>query len=143
MTHINRSAILPYSDAKLFALVNDVATYPEYLEGCVSTEILSESAIEMTATLFLQKRGIKMHFTTVNSLDSPKSITMTLKEGPFDTFSGRWFFQRLNDDACKVILDIEFSLSNRLAGVAVKKLFDSVSQNMVDCVVKRARSLYG
>ena len=39
MAHINRSAILPYADHQMFALVNDVARYPEYLEGCVAADI--------------------------------------------------------------------------------------------------------
>lgn len=143
MTHINRSALLPYSDKKMFDLVNDVAAYPRYLDGCVGAEVLSESTSSMLATLFLQKRGIKMQFTTENILDSPKSIEMVLKDGPFRHFSGRWFFQHLSDDACKVILDIDFQLSNRIVSSAAKNLFDSVSHSMVDMIVKRARSLYG
>lgn len=143
MTHINRSAILPYSDKKMFALVNDVTAYPEYLDGCVASTVISHTASEMIATLFLQKHGIKMQFTTVNQLDEPKSIELSLKEGPFDQLKGRWFFQHLQEDACKVILDLDFSLSSRLASVATRKLFDGVSHKMVDCMVKRARELYG
>jgi ribosome-associated toxin RatA of RatAB toxin-antitoxin module len=84
-----------------------------------------------------------MQFTTANVLDAPKSIVMSLQEGPFDTFEGRWFFQRLSDDACKVILDLQFSLSGRFVDMAMRKLFDSVSNNMVDAMVKRAREIYG
>ena len=143
MNHINRSALLPYSDKQMYALVNNVAEYPLYMDGCASTEVLHSSDTEMMATLKLEKKGIKMQFTTRNQLDAPKSIVMQLEDGPFETFEGRWFFQHLNENACKVILDIQFSLSNRVKGMAARKLFNTVSNNMVDAVVNRAKDVYG
>ncbi|NRB37974.1 MAG: type II toxin-antitoxin system RatA family toxin [Pseudomonadales bacterium] len=143
MNHINRSALLPYSDKQMYALVNNVADYPLYMDGCGATEILEVSDVHMVATLKLEKKGIKMQFTTRNQLDAPKSIVMGLEDGPFESFEGRWFFQHLNENACKVILDIQFSLSSRVKGMAARKLFDAVSNNMVDSVVKRAKHVYG
>lgn len=143
MPHINRSALLPFSDRQMFELVNDVAAYPLYLDGCVGVVIIEHTPASMVASLSLERRGIKMSFTTANVLDAPKSIVMNLHEGPFESFEGRWFFQRLNDDACKVILDMQFSLTGRFVDLAARKLFDSVSNNMVDAMVKRARDIYG
>jgi ribosome-associated toxin RatA of RatAB toxin-antitoxin module len=143
MSHINRTAILPYADHLIFALVNDVAAYPDYMDGCVAAEIHEHSETYMCATLKLEKKGIRLMFTTENAIDSPKSIVMNLKEGPFDSFEGRWFVQRLNEDACKVILDLQFTLSSKLTSIAAKKLFDNVSNNMVDTMVKRAKKVYG
>ena len=143
MSHINRSALLPFSVQQMFDLVNDVAAYPQYMEGCAGAIVHEKTPVLMNATLNLEKHGIKMSFTTKNVLDAPKSIVMNLQEGPFDMFEGRWFFQQLNETSCKVILDIQFTLSNRIKGMAVKKLFDSVSNNMVDAMVKRAKAIYG
>ena len=143
MTHIHREALLPFSDQQMFTLVNEVADYPAYMEGCASVEIIEKSDKTMIAALALEKRGIKLTFTTRNTLDEPKSIVMVLEDGPFECFEGRWFFQRLDDQACKVILDLQFSLSSRLGSLAVKRLFDSVANNMVDAMVKRARVVYG
>ena len=143
MAHIHRTALLPYSDAQMYALVNDVAAYPKYMDGCVETLIHAQSDTAMEATLKLEKRGIKMQFTTLNQLDAPKTIVMALKDGPFDQFEGRWFFQYLRDDACKVVLDLQFSMSNKMMAVAAKKLFDGVANNMVDAMVQRAKVIYG
>lgn len=143
MPHINRTALLPFTDQQMFDLVNDVMAYPHYLDGCVHAVILEQTSTTMVASLSLEKRGIKMSFTTQNVLDTPKSIVMNLHEGPFETFEGRWFFQRLNDEACKVILDLQFTLSGRVVDLAIRKLFDSVSNNMVDAMVKRAKEVYG
>jgi ribosome-associated toxin RatA of RatAB toxin-antitoxin module len=143
MSHIHRTALLPYSDAKMFALVNDVAAYSAYLDGCVASIVHEQTSTSMLATLQLEKRGIKMQFSTRNVLEAPKNIILQLEDGPFDEFEGRWFFQYLNDDACKVILDLQFSLSNAMLALAAKKLFDGVANNMVDAMVQRAKVIYG
>ncbi|HEY9032601.1 MAG TPA: type II toxin-antitoxin system RatA family toxin [Pseudomonadales bacterium] len=143
MSHIHRHALLPYSDAQMFALVNDVAAYPEYLAGCAAAIVHEQREDAMLATLQLAKKGVRMQFTTRNVLDAPKSIVMQLEDGPFDSFEGRWFFQSLRPDACKVVLDLQFSLNNRMLAVASRTLFDSVSHSMVDAMVQRAKVIYG
>ncbi len=143
MAHIHRNAILPFSVEQMYVLVNDVASYPQYLDGCSNTIIHEESDTHMLATLALAKKGIKLEFTTRNILDAPKSITLQLDDGPFDQFEGRWFFQHLADDACKVLLDLQFSLSSKISSVAANKLLDSIGNNMVDAMVKRAKHVYG
>ncbi|MFB1036857.1 MAG: type II toxin-antitoxin system RatA family toxin, partial [Sinobacterium sp.] len=35
MTQISRSALLAYPVEKMYELVNDIAMYPQYLDGCV------------------------------------------------------------------------------------------------------------
>lgn len=143
MSHIHRTALLPYSDAKVFALVNDVAAYPQYMDGCKAAIVHEQTETSMFATLQLERRGIKLEFSTRNIIDAPKSIVLNLEDGPFDSFEGRWFFQFLREDACKVILDLQFSLNNRLLAAAATKLFDSVANNMVDSMVQRAKVVYG
>lgn len=143
MSHIHRTALLPYSDAKIFALVNDVAAYPEYMEGCKAAIVHEQSETNMLASLQLERRGIKMGFSTRNTIDAPKSIILHLEDGPFESFEGRWFFQFLREDACKVILDLHFQLNNRLMAAAASKLFDNVANNMVDALVQRAKVVYG
>lgn len=143
MTHINRSALLPYSSEAIFDLVNDIEAYPLYMDGCVGAKIVKKEWQVIEAQLDLAKGRIRQSFTTRNRLDSPKSIHMELVEGPFSRFDGRWFFQSLSEDACKVILDLQFSVSNKLVGMAARRLFDSVSNNMVDAVCQRASIVYG
>jgi ribosome-associated toxin RatA of RatAB toxin-antitoxin module len=55
----------------------------------------------------------------------------------------RWHFPGLGDLACKVSLDLEFSLNNSVLGVAAGKLFESVTSGLVDALSRRAKQLYG
>jgi len=143
MPAINRSALLPYSQRQLFDLVNDVEAYPQYLEGCVGAQVLHRDEATMEARLDLARAGIAQSFTTRNRLQAPECIVLELKEGPFDRFAGRWRFQALGDAACKVSLELDFAVRSSLLGAAATRLFDRVTNNLVDAVVRRARQVYG
>jgi len=143
MTSIHRSALLPFSDKQLFALVNDVEAYPQYMDGCVGASVLHTDGEHIEARLDLSRAGISQSFTTRNELVPYKMIRLTLKDGPFEQFSGAWRFQALAEQACKVSLDLEFSFRGGLLSAAAAKLFDRVTGNLVDAVVRRAQDIYG
>ncbi len=143
MTQIQRSALLPYSVQDMFTLVNDVAQYPIYLDGCVGAEVLSAEGDMMIARLDLSKKGIQQSFTTRNHLEIDQRIHMELVDGPFKRFSGEWLFTALSDSACKVSLTLEFELTSMAMKMAAGKLFNKVSSNLVDALSKRAKHVYG
>ncbi len=134
---------MPYSCGLMYELVNDVEAYPLFVNGCVGARILKHEQGVMKARLDLAKKGLKLSLTTRNTLDPPKLITMALVEGPFKRFEGRWFFQSLSEDACKVIVDIHFETESRAVGVAAKKFYETVSGSLLDEMCQRAHALYG
>ena len=142
MTSIHRSALLPYSDRQIYTLVNDVAAYPQYMDGCVGAEVLRTDERHMEARLDLARGGISQSFTTLNELTPFESIRLNLKDGPFENFSGVWQFKALAADACKVSLDMDFKLRGGFLGSAAAGLLDRVTGNLVDAVVRRASEVY-
>lgn len=142
MAIIQRSALLPYSSAQIFELINDVAAYPDYMDGCVGATIISQTESVMEARLDLEKAGLKYHFTTCNNLYPPHKMVMNLVDGPFTHFKGEWQLKPLSEEACKVSLVLDFALKTRGLGGAVKKLFDPMANNLVDAIVKRAHQLH-
>jgi len=143
VTKIDQSALLPYSDRQMFDLVNDIESYPDFMEGCLDARILQREDNEVTASLSLGKAGLRYGFTTRNSLSPPSAMTMTLVEGPFRTFAARWHFTALGASACKVSLAMEFEFSSGLVDTALRHLFNSASKNLVNAVCRRADRLYG
>lgn len=143
MTHIQQNALLPYSAQAMFDLINDIASYPQFMDGCLATEVLHRSETEVLARLDLGKAGLKYSFTTRNTLDAPESMTMELVDGPFKQFDARWTFTALTEYACKASLDMQFEFSSGLLDLALKNLFDSSCKNLVNAVCKRADKLYG
>jgi len=143
LTTINQSALLPYAASQLFDLVNDIESYPDFMDGCLEAEILSKNEAQVTARLVLGKVGLRYGFTTCNTLVRDKSMQMKLKEGPFKHFDATWSFDALSDDACKISLKMEFEFSSGLVNVALRQLFDSTSKNLVNAICQRAEVLYG
>ncbi|MEN9463944.1 MAG: hypothetical protein RL217_125 [Pseudomonadota bacterium] len=143
MTTINRSALVMHSAQQMFDLVNDVARYPEFLQGCKATRVIAEGEDFIEASMTLAKAGFEQAITTRNVLVRPESMEMRLVDGPFSKFKGVWRFQALSPEACKVSLDLEFEVSNRLAGAALGAVFKQVASSMVDAFVARGKQIYG
>ena len=87
-TRIQRSALLPYPAQALFDLVNDVASYPQFLPWCSASEVLEVSETHMLASLEVAKGGIGQRFVTRNALLPGQRIEMNLQEGPFTSLNG-------------------------------------------------------
>lgn len=143
MNVIDRSALVPYSAAAMYALVNDVASYPQFLEGCTGAAVLFADETSMVARLDLAKAGMHYSFTTRNQLTPNERVELSLVEGPFDHFRGQWQFLALNETACKVVLHLEFEMAGRLGKLALRVLFHGVANHLVDALVKRAHVVYG
>lgn len=139
MAKVNKSALVPYSAKTMFDLVNDVASYPEFIPGCVATHIRSVDDAHMQASLDISKAGIKHTFTTNNILTAPSRIAMTLADGPFKSLSGGWIFTELDEHACKIELNLEFEFTSRLVELAFGKIFHSLANSMVDAFIQRAK----
>lgn len=143
MTHVERSALLPYSAAQMYKLVNDIDSYPEFVPWCVKCVVHKESDQEKQATMTFAKRGINSSVTTCNELDVDKKIVMRLVEGPFKELVGEWEFQELDDQSCKVLLDMRFKFSNKIYEMTLGSVFNQVANKLVSAFTERAKQVYG
>lgn len=143
MTTINRSALVPYSAAEMYRLVDDIPAYAEFLPWCKAAEEVTRDEDEVTGRLDLAYSGMEKSFTTRNRIHKDKLIEMRLVEGPFKHLEGFWRFDPLGEQACKVSLDLEFEFSNRLVGMAMGPVFSQIANTLVDAFSKRAEQVYG
>lgn len=143
MAQVSRSALLMYSAQEMYQLVNDVNAYPEFLPGCSKTAILSNDNDVMKASVTVSKAGISQTFVTENRLVPGKSISMNLVDGPFKQLTGGWTFIALDDQACKVCLDLQFEFSSKLIELAFGRIFHELVGSMVKSFSNRAKTVYG
>ncbi len=143
MFEVNKSLLIAYSAEQMFTLVNDVASYPEFLPWCVKTQIDQCNADQTVATLFIGYHGIEVSFSTANETIFPTKIILCHKSGPFQHLEGVWDFLPLAETACKVRFHIRFSFSNFLVEAALKKIFSHITETIVDAFMKRAEVVYG
>lgn len=143
MAHqIDKTALVMHSAERMFHLVNDIARYPEFLPWCEGAEVHRQSDSEIMASLAIAKGGVRHRLTTCNQLQAPDSIEMKLVDGPFRNLFGRWHFQPLDTNACKVILSLEFEFSGSLARMAFGTVFSQAATTMVDAFCRRADQVY-
>lgn len=143
MVTVNKHALVSYSAEKMFSLVDDIEAYPEFLPWCRSAKVLSRTEDEVKACLELVKGVVHKSFTTVNRLQKGKMIEMRLLEGPFRRLEGFWRFDRLEEDACKISLDMDFEFSNKMVGMVMGPVFNQIANTLVDSFCKRASDIYG
>ncbi|MDH5231011.1 MAG: type II toxin-antitoxin system RatA family toxin [Gammaproteobacteria bacterium] len=142
MQSIKRSALVPYSAAQMFAIVDDIEAYPEFLPWCKSTNILEREQSQVRASIELCKAGIHKTFTTLNRHLPGECIEMNLVDGPFKHLHGQWQFQAMNETACKILFDIEFEFSSGLLNKTLGPVFGQICNSLVEAFIQRARSLY-
>jgi len=143
MPTIERSALVPYSAAEMYVLVDNVVAYPQFLPWCVEAKEWSRTEHEVRASIELRRGALHKAFTTHNRLQKDKMIEMRLVEGPFSHLEGFWRFEMLGDDACKVSLDLEYEFSNSLLKIALGPVFNQIANTLVDAFCARAVDTYG
>lgn len=143
MGSVSRTALVPYSAAEMFALVNDIESYPRFLPWCGAAEVLQSGEDEIRARVEIAYGSVRKAFTTRNRLQKDKMIEMRLLEGPFRHLEGYWRFDSLGERACKVSLDLDFEFSGRLVGLALGPVFNQIANTLVDSFAKRAVEVYG
>ena len=142
-THIQRSALLPYPAQALYDLVNDVASYPQFLPWCSSTQVLESSDEQMRASMEVAKGGLSQRLVTRNTLQPGQRIEMNLEEGPFTQLHGIWVFKPLGEKACKISLDLAFDYDGPIVRATLGPLFNQAANTLVDAFCQRAKQLHG
>ena len=144
MSHIKRSALVHYSPAEMYQLVNNVADYASFLPWCRSSKVISESGTEMVASVEIAKGVLNKTFTTQNQLRKNYRIELQLVDGPFKKLSGYWQFDTLKtENACKVNLELDFEFDSAMMSIAAKPIFTQIANSLVDSFCKRAVEVYG
>ncbi len=141
MREVKRSALVNRSPAELFALINDIESYPLFLPWCTHARVSSRTATEIVATIAVRQGALHGEFTTRNKLEPNRSVHMQLVSGPFRTLEGAWRLTPIEPDGCRVELTMRFAFSHRLTAVLFEPKFAATIGSLVDAFVARARTL--
>ena len=141
MREVKRSALVNKPPAELFALINDIESYPQFLPWCTHAQVVSRTPTEIVATLGVRQGGLHGEFTTRNTLEPDRRIHMHLLSGPFRTLEGEWQLTPIEGGGCRVELIMRFAFSQRIAALLFEARFAATIGSLVDAFVARARSL--
>jgi ribosome-associated toxin RatA of RatAB toxin-antitoxin module len=146
MKTVHKSVLIWYSPAEMYALVIDVASYPQFLPWCDKTSVLDESASGMTAKIGIAFAGLKHSFTTRNLHEPDRKVSIELVDGPFSRLDGQWEFSPVGDAserACKIDFTLNYGFASATLAALVGPVFDKIAGSLVDAFVKRASQVYG
>ena len=140
MREVKRSALVNKSPAELFALINDIESYPQFLPWCTHARVLSRTADEIIATIGVRQGALHGEFTTRNTLELNRRIHLQLVSGPFRTLEGEWQLTPIEPEGCRVELTMLFAFAHRLTALLFEPKFAATIGSLVDAFVARARA---
>ena len=143
MPEVKKTVIVPYTPEQMFALVDAVEHYPEFLLWCTAGVVsLRDNAITR-ATLHIGYRGVRQTFSTENHKRAPHEMRMNLLDGPFRSLDGQWLFSDLGGKGCKIEFCLAYEFSSRMLATLVGPVFSHIANTMVEAFVKRADKIHG
>ena len=143
MPEVNRSVLVNHTPEQMFALVDAIERYPEFLPWCGGASVSFRDETRTRASIKISYRGVKQGFTTENTKQAPAGIVMHLIEGPFRKLDGEWRFTALGERGCKVEFRLYYEFSSRLLARVLGPVFDLIANSFIEAFVKRAEQLYG
>ena len=138
-----------HSAQKMFDLVADVESYPEFVPLCKSLKIKQRTQGQrgteiIVADMTVAFQLISETFTSRVTLDRQnREILVEYLEGPFQRLTNRWSFKPAGDRACDVEFFISYEFRSRTLGLLMGSVFDVAFRRFAVAFEKRADQVYG
>lgn len=139
MREVKRSALVNRTPEQVYAVIDDVGSYPQFIPWCRHATVLSRTPAEVVATLGVQQGPVHGEFTTRNRLEPGRGIHMQLVSGPFRALEGEWRLAPIAGGGCRVELEMRFAFKSAITGVLFESRFAETLASLVDAFVSRAR----
>jgi len=143
MKRIARSAIVEHAASELYALVERIESYPEFLPWCRVALVRERGTGRTVATLAVGLKAVSYEFTTENANRPQEAIEVRLVEGPFRHLAAHWRFQALAAQAARIEFAMEYEFASRVVAAALAPVFHAIADTMVDAFKRRADEVYG
>jgi coenzyme Q-binding protein COQ10 len=136
----------------MFALVDDIERYTEFLPWVSGAQLLDRTERERTGRLEMSRAGLREQFTTRNIVVPPGRLEMRLLDGPFRVLEGVWTFDAILDQTAgeaqvargtRIGLALRFEFKSRMTDLLLASKVVSSCDTLVDAFAKRARDIYG
>ena len=139
---------VPWTPEQMFALVSDVARYPEFLPWCAGARIRNDerdgNCQIMTADLIIKFKVFRETFTS-RVINDPKMHEVTAKaiDGPFHHLENHWAFPETAGGGTRIDFYCDFEFRGAVPRRLISLLFEEVMRRIVAAFEARAEELYG
>lgn len=138
----------PYSPLQMYALVADVARYPEFLPWCRAARILERTDNGFLAELMIAFKAFRECYTSRVVLHPPAgehaaaAIEVDMVRGPFKYLRNHWRFLP-TENGTDIQLELDFAFNSRILEAAAGQAFRRAAEKMAYAFKERADALYG
>jgi coenzyme Q-binding protein COQ10 len=132
---------------RMFALVADVESYPQFLPLCEALTVRSRKERNghtmLVADMTIGYKAIRETFTTQVLLKPDENtIDVSYIDGPFKYLSNVWRFEPA-EGGCMVRFFIDYEFKSRILGAVMGTMFDRAFRMFAEAFEKRADVVYG
>ena len=143
MKNSKREEVISHSAIKLFNIVLDIESYPEYIPWCTKMVINQRKKNEIYADMYVkykfilsQKFGSHVKFDTNNL-----TIETSYIEGPLEDLTTKWKFREIDKKKSKIFFDVNFEFKNYIHQKVAETFYPLIETKMIDSFKKRADNI--
>lgn len=148
-THAEKRT-LPYAADEMFALIADVARYPEFLPWISAARLRSrrplpdEEGEVIDADLVVSFKVFREKFgSRVTLRPAARQIDVEYLDGPFRYLRNHWKFEPRGEKACEIDFFVDFEFRSAILQKVIGLVFHEAMQRVVRAFERRAEELYG
>ena len=146
MPRHHEDRLMPYAAGQVYALVADVARYPEFLPWNSAARIKSRMPCEggevIEADLVISFKLFRERFgSRVRLLPDQGRIETEYLDGPFRHLKSVWTFVDA-PGGCRVVFDVDFEFRNAILAGVIGLVFNEAMKRVVAAFERRAGELH-
>ena len=138
-----REELVNHSAKKLFDIVIDIESYPEYIPWCKRMVINERKKNEIYADMYVKYKFILVQkFGSYVKFDTNKLIIETSYiERPLKDLKTNWRFEEINNKKSKIVFDVNFEFKNYLHQKLAETFYPLIENKMINSFKERADDL--
>ena len=142
MKNSEREEIVNHSAKKLFDIVIDIESYPEYIPWCTRIVINERKNNEIYADMYVQYKFILAQKFGSHVKFNPSNLTIKTNyiEGPLKDLSTNWKFEEINNNKSKIIFNVNFEFKNLIHQKVAETFYPLIENKMINSFKERANS---
>ncbi len=138
-----REEIINHPAKKLFDIVIDIESYPEYIPWCTRMVVNEKKNNEILADMYVQYKFIvSQKFVSHVKFNRDKlKIETKYIEGPLKDLTTNWKFEEINSSKSKIIFNVNFEFKNFIHQKVAETFYPLIENKMINSFKKRADSI--
>ena len=142
MKNLIREEIVNHPAKKLFDIVIDIESYPEYIPWCTRMVVNKRKDSEIYADMYVQYKFIlAQKFGSYVKFNSNNlTIDTQYIEGPLKDLTTNWKFEEINSNKSKIIFNVNFEFKNFIHQKVAETFYPLIENKMINSFKDRADS---